>query len=202
MPRAIGQIDRVKSEAILNAAGRILADQGFSAPMSAIARAAGVSKQTIYNHFGTKSDLVRAIIARRAGVLTAPLDAPGALDHPLETLQAYARMMLELIVAPGGLSLMRLIIQSSGDMPDLARDVYDTGPKTARARLARFLAAETKAGRLACEDPAEAAELFTGMAIGHRQLAGLIGLPSDMDSRRMDTLAHTVATRFVRAYAP
>ena len=202
MPRAIGQIDRAKSEAILNAAGQILAEQGFSAPMSAIARAAGVSKQTIYNHFGAKSDLVRAIVARRAGVLTAPLDAPGALDHPLETLQAYARRMLEIVTGPGGLGLIRLVIQISGDMPDLARDVYETGPKAARARLARYLAAETKAGRLACDDPAEAAEFFTGMAIGHRQLAGLIGLPSDLDPKRMDSIAQSIATRFVRAYAP
>jgi TetR/AcrR family transcriptional repressor of mexJK operon len=202
MPRAIGQIDRAKSEAILNAAGRILAEQGFSAPMSAIAKAAGVSKQTIYNHFGAKSDLVRAIIARRAGVLTAPLDAPGALDHPLETLQAYARGILELAIGPGGLGLIRLVIQSSGDMPDLARDVYGTGPKAARARLARYLAAETKSGRLACDDPAEAAEHFTGMAVGHRQLAGLIGLPIEIDPKRMDAIAHSVASRFVRAYAP
>ncbi len=202
MPRAVGQIDRAKSEAILNAAGRILAQQGFAAPMSAIARAAGVSKQTIYNHFGTKTDLVRALVAKRVGMVTAPLDAPGALDHPQETLQAFARVMLELVAAPGGLGLMRLVIQSSGEMPDLARDVYDSGPRASRARLARFLAAETKAGRLDCEDPAEAAELFTGMAVGHKQLAALIGLPLELSAASLDQLAHTVATRFVRAYAP
>jgi len=202
MPRAVGQIDRAKSESILNAAGIILAEQGFSAPMSAIARAAGVSKQTIYNHFGTKTDLVRALVARRVGIVTATLDAPGALDHPLETLEAFARVLLEIVSAPGSFGLMRLVIQSSGEMPDLARDVYETGPRATRARLARFLAAETKAGRLACDDPAEAAELFSGMAMGHKQLAALIGLPSEMDPARLDSLAHTVATRFVRAYAP
>lgn len=201
MPRAAGQIDRAKSEAILDAAGRILVEQGFSAPMARIAREAGVSKQTIYNHYGAKTDLVRALVSRRTRDVVAALDAPGAEEHPEETLTAYARVLINLMVAPPGYAIMRLVIQSAAEMPELARDVYDAGPRHARARLAAFLGAEHRAGRLDCPDPDEAAAQFAGMAIGHMQLAALIGIPPKVDQATVERMALNVARRFMRAYA-
>ena len=41
MPRAAGQIDRAKNEAILQAAADVLAERGLNAPM---AMAAGISR--------------------------------------------------------------------------------------------------------------------------------------------------------------
>ena len=64
MPRAPGQIDRAKNEAILDAAAEILSEKGLSAPMALIARRANVSKQTIYNHYGAKMDLIQALVQR------------------------------------------------------------------------------------------------------------------------------------------
>src|SRR6185503_1171575 len=78
MPRLAGQIDVAKNEAILDAALEVLAERGAAASMEEIARRAGVSKQTIYNHYGSKADLVRAMCARRVSEMTAPLEAPGA----------------------------------------------------------------------------------------------------------------------------
>ena len=65
MPRAAGQIDRAKNEAILDAASDVIFERGLGAPLDEVARRAGVSKQTIYNHYGSKGDLVRALIERR-----------------------------------------------------------------------------------------------------------------------------------------
>ena len=46
--------------------------------------------------------------------------------------------------------------------------------------------AETRAGRLHCPDAAEAADIFSGMVIGHRQLAALIGIPQDLDEAKIE----------------
>ena len=70
MPRIAGQIDRAKYEAILEAASDVIFERGLSAPLDEIARRACVSKQTIYNHFGSKVDLMRALIERRAQTIT------------------------------------------------------------------------------------------------------------------------------------
>jgi AcrR family transcriptional regulator len=89
MPRIAGQIDRTKYEAILEAASDVIFERGLSAPLDEIARRAGVSKQTIYNHYGSKVDLMRALIERRARSITDPLDVPGAEAFPERALAAY-----------------------------------------------------------------------------------------------------------------
>ena len=201
MPRALGQIDLAKNEAILEAAYDVLAERGLSAPMSAIARRAGVSKQTIYNHYGAKTDLIRALANRRSKTLTAPLQSRND-GGPEETLATYAKVLLAMIAAPRGYCLMRLTIQSAGELPELAREVYEAGPRATHRRLAAFLKAEDEAGRLDVDDPLEAAEMFSSMTIGHKQIRLLMGLPIELDEEGLSRLSRDVAHRFVRAYAP
>lgn len=86
MPRVAGQIDVLKNEAILDAAIEVMSEQGLGAPLAEIARRACVSKQTIYNHYGSKAELARAMSERRAHEVAEVLDAPGAIENPAETL--------------------------------------------------------------------------------------------------------------------
>ena len=202
MPRAAGQIDRAKNEAILQAAADVLAERGLNAPMAMIARRAKVSKQTIYNHYGAKMDLIQALVGRRTAAVLLPLDAPGAEAKPEETLAALARAMLKLTVAHNGYAMIKLSIQSAVEMPNLAKDVFNTGPKAAIERLTAFMKAEMEAGRIGADDPIEAAEFFAGMVIGHKQIATLMGQNKPMDDESMDLRARSVAKRFMRAYAP
>ena len=91
---------RGKAGAILAAAERAFLAQGFGAvSMDAIARAAGVSKATVYAHFAGKEELFGAIVAdlseRRFGEFSAdaldPRDAAVSLttlaERFLERLQ-------------------------------------------------------------------------------------------------------------------
>jgi TetR/AcrR family transcriptional repressor of mexJK operon len=202
MPRIPGQIDVAKTEAILDAAVEVIGERGLSAPMEEIARRAGVSKQTVYNHYGSKAELVRALMARRVAQITAPLREPSAVDHPREALEAYARSMLETVTTTKSYSLMRVIIQGAGEMPDVAHEVFEAGPRHARRQLATFLEMETRLGRLKVENFDQAAEFFSGMVLGHSQLRSLLRLPSDKTQAEFDSLAGEAAERFLRAYAP
>jgi TetR/AcrR family transcriptional repressor of mexJK operon len=202
MPRIPGQIDVAKTEAILDAAVEVIGERGLSAPMEEIARRAGVSKQTVYNHYGSKAELVRALMARRVAQITAPLREPSAVDHPREALAAYARSMLETVITTKSYSIMRVIIQGAGEMPDVAHEVFEAGPRHARRQLAAFLEMETRLGRLKVENFDQAAEFFSGMVMGHSQLRSLLRLPSDKSQEEFDSLASEAAERFLRAYAP
>lgn len=52
-----------KGEAILSAATRLFLDHGLkNTSMDEVATAAGVSKPTVYSHFGGKEDLYRRVI--------------------------------------------------------------------------------------------------------------------------------------------
>ena len=202
MPRLAGQIDRAKNEAILDAASDMLFERGLATPLDEVARRAGVSKQTIYNHYGSKAELVRALIERRAALISAPLDEPLAEAFPQETLASYARALLETVAMERGVALFRLLILAAPTTPELARTAFEACIKAGRARLADFLARESRAGRLAIADPNEAASFFSGMVVGHHQVQALFGLPCDLTPERIDRIAREAARRFVRAYAP
>jgi TetR/AcrR family transcriptional repressor of mexJK operon len=201
MPRIAGQIDLAKTEAILDAAVEIIGQRGLGAPMEAIARRAGVSKQTVYNHYGSKAELVRALMERRVESITAPLRTPRAEKHPREALAAYARSMLETVTSVGSYSVMRVVIQGAGEMPDIAHEVFEAGPRQARRQLAAFLERETGLGRLAVDNAEQAAEFFAGMVLGHSQLRALLSLPPEKTAAQFEAHAEGAADRFMRAYA-
>jgi TetR/AcrR family transcriptional regulator, mexJK operon transcriptional repressor len=202
MPRIPGQIDVAKSEAILDAAVEVIGERGLAAPMAAIARRAGVSKQTVYNHYGSKAELMRALMNRRVEAITAPLRDPEAAGNPAQALEAYARSVLETVVTNKSYSMLRVIILGAGEMPDVAQEVFEAGPLSARRQLAAFLRTETELGRMKVEDFDQAAEFFSGMVMGHGQLRSLLRLPSDKTQEQYGRLAKEAAERFMRAYAP
>ena len=200
MPRVAGQIDVAKTEAILDAAVEVIGQRGLAAPMEEIARRAGVSKQTVYNHYGSKAELVRALMQRRVEAITASLREPGAVDNPSEALEAYARSMLETVTTTK--AMMRVIMLGAGEMPDLAKEVFESGPLAARRQLAEFLRIETELGRLKVENFEQAAEFFSGMVMGHGQMRSLLRLPSERAPEDYGRHAKEAAVRFMRAYAP
>jgi TetR/AcrR family transcriptional repressor of mexJK operon len=202
MPRTVGQIDRAKNEAILDAASDVIFERGLSAPLDEIARRAGVSKQTIYNHYGSKAALMRALIARRTQLITSTLAMEGAQASAEEALAAYARALLQTVRMERGVAMMRLLIESARRNPELARQVLPTGLRASRTRLAEFLCRLRAGGRLALDDPDEAADFFAGMVVSHHQVQGLLGLPAELTPERIERIAREAARRFLKAYAP
>jgi AcrR family transcriptional regulator len=76
--------------AILDAAARVLSVQP-EASMEDVARAAGVSRQTVYANFGSREALLDAVVERAATEVTAALDATGLED--LSPAEALARLV-------------------------------------------------------------------------------------------------------------
>lgn len=202
MARVIGQIDVSKNEAILDAAIEVMAERGLGASMEEIARRACVSKQTIYNHYGSKAELARAMSERRAHEIVEVLAAPGAVERPEEALAAYARLLLNAVLNTRGMAIYRMAMLAATTMPEVARAIYEAGPKASRRSLADFLRLENAAGRLDCPDPLQAAEFFGGMVLGRYQSAALLGVEIRLTDAEIDGVAQEAAARFMRAYAP
>jgi AcrR family transcriptional regulator len=136
VPRLAGQIDVAKKSAILDAAIAVMSERGLAAPLDEVARRAGVSKQTIYNHYGSKAGLVRALVERRVREITASLVEPDAAAFPEKALADYARALLGVLLSPRGIGLIRVAIAGAAESPDLARAVYEHGPRASRVRQA------------------------------------------------------------------
>ena len=64
-----------KRERILQAAAKLIVQNGLQCSMSAIAEEAGVATGSLYNYFKSKEDLVRGVYGRVAEVMTGRLAA-------------------------------------------------------------------------------------------------------------------------------
>lgn len=202
MPRHLGQVDAHKTDAILDAAGEVFAARGLSASIDEVARRASVSKQTIYNRYGSKTELLRAMVRRRVDSMSEPLHGPDPEAPVEDVLTVYARRLMEQTLFTRAMTIMQVTMQAAGHMPEMARAFYEAGPTASRQALAAYLAEETCKGRLEVEDPMEAAEFFSGMVVTTRQMAALMGADIRLDPEQMDHISHEAAMRFVRAYAP
>lgn len=198
MARRRGQIDEKKSEAILDAAAALFADKGLAVSMEEIARVAGVSKQTVYNRFATKLDLARAMASQKSDAIVAPLKSAAP---PAEVLEALARLLLDRVCHPDKVGSMRGVALLSAEAPELAQAVYEAGPLRSLNLLSAWLADQTRAGRLNVPDPDEAAEMFSGLVLGHGHLRAMLNVPQ-IDEARRDRRAREAARLFVTAYAP
>lgn len=202
MPRHSGQIDLRKSEDILDAAAEVFSERGLEAPVEEIARRAGASKQTIYNHFGSKEDLLRALFDRRRELVMEPLGEAHS-DEPLEDrLSDYVLRIVEAYLGAGHRSVMRSAIAAATTRPQIGAMVYEAGPKLGRRKLAVFLAREAAAGRIAVTDADEAADFLFGMAAGSLLLRVMLDAPTERRPEMLAARARECARRFLRAYAP
>ncbi|WP_374513118.1 TetR/AcrR family transcriptional regulator [Brevundimonas sp.] len=197
MARARGQVDAAKTEAILDAALSLFQEKGVAASMEAIARRAGVSRQTLYNRFPSRVEIGRALAARRSDAVSAPLRTGG---DPEAVLTAMAAALLEKICTPEAGGSMRGVALMSPEIPELAAAIYEAGPGEGLRRLADWLAEQSRAGRMAVPDSRAAAEMFTGMVLGHGHLRSVLGLPHPPFDR--EARAREAARRFLRAFAP
>ncbi|WP_332659004.1 TetR/AcrR family transcriptional regulator [Brevundimonas sp.] len=196
MPRIAGQIDETKTEAILDAALALFSEKGALTSMDAIARRAGVSRQTLYNRFPSKVEIGRALAARRSDAISAPLRAGG---DPETVLTAMAAGLLEKLLARTAGSSMRGVALLSPTDPELAQAIYQAGPAEGLRRLSAWLKEQDGKGLLRVPDPDAAAEMFAGMVLGHGHLRGVLGVPHpDFDRQAR---AAEAARRFLRAFA-
>jgi AcrR family transcriptional regulator len=103
-------------EAVLDATIALLGELGYEAmSVSAVAEAAGTTRQAVYRRFPSKADLATAAIAALGG------DAvPEPTDSPFEDLVAELRAFRIGVLRPNGVSLVGTMLQDGAD-PELVR---------------------------------------------------------------------------------
>jgi AcrR family transcriptional regulator len=156
--------DNAKRRQILAGASKVFMDLGFDgASMGEIARAAGVSKGTLYVYFADKSRLFEAIVAQETleqSRLSFNFDP--ARDVPT-TLRDFGQNYINLICRPGGGSAIRTVMAIAERMPDVGRRYYENVLEKTINSLARYLETHVTANDLAIEDCQLAASQFMMM---------------------------------------
>ncbi len=193
-----------KAELVVLAARRLFMENGYGATsMEAVARAAGVSKATLYAHFAGKAELFSAIIGTECRRIAHTGDA-SELDHlPVgEALFRIGRPLLELVVSPQALAAYRVVVAEAARFPELGRAFYEAGPATTLRMLAGYLERATARGDLAVADPQTGAVLLASMIRSHFQLFLLLGVRDSVNECELDRHVRAVIELFLSGCAP
>ena len=156
--------DSSKRRQIMDGAHRVFMEQGFDgASMNEIARAAGVSKGTLYVYFPDKSRLFEAIVEQEVleeGKLAFNFDPTISAE---KTLRDFGRAYIEVLCRPGGGSNVRTVIGIAERMPEVGRSFYENVIEHTFNRFAEYLQARVKAGELIIADCTLASPQFLMM---------------------------------------
>ncbi len=159
---------------IIEAAAEVFLDRGFAgASVDAIVERAGGSKETLYNHFGNKAGLLKAIIELNTETLFARLHMPADDTTIAVFLADIGQRYLDAVLSPRGLAIYRLVLAESGRMPELGDQFYRVGPEALVQGLALHLRAWAAAGTITLGDAHKTAAAFYALLRGELQLRAL-----------------------------
>ena len=157
-----------KSAAILKGAMKEFLDNGYAATsMDKVAKSAGVSKATVYSHFGDKESLFGAVmedLVKDKFQQTMGLEAPQSLEQdPKIVLSAMATKMLENAQSDRSFQdFMRIIIGESGRFPEIAKVYVNNVAKPAIETLTKYFQSHPK---LKLEDPEATVRVMMGTLV-------------------------------------
>lgn len=178
LPTDDGKAWTVRQQAVLDAALRLLVEEGDHLTMAAVARRASCSKETLYKWFGDRDGLLTATVRWQASkVRVAPID-PGSVDliSLTESLEGYARDWLKVIASDTSIALNRVAVSHAGSGKDnLGAIVLENGRFAMARRLKPVLDAGKRAGYLAFEDAETAFRTFFGLVGRDVQIRLLLG---------------------------
>ncbi len=203
-PASCDVAQQSKRDAIIEGATEVFLANGYgAASMAQIACAAGVSKQTVYAHFGGKDALFEAIIERKCAAFMLPMTSQCLAGEPvIVVLRRTAENFIQTVFSVESMTLYRTIVAECARFPELAAAFYRSGPRVAADTLAAYLREFDQRGELRVADPKSSAELFFSMLRGDLYLRRLLEVtPSPTSKETAEALARVVEV-FLAVHAP
>ena len=197
----VGEEDSAKRRQILDGARAVFLDLGFDgASMGEIARAAGVSKGTLYVYFADKSRLFEAIVEEEALERSQVVFDFDPERDVATTLREFGRAYIQLQCRPGGGSAIRTVMAIAERMPDVGRRFYADVLEKTISRLAGYLEARVAARDLAIDDCELAASQFMLMCQASLFLPFVFQAAPPPSVERMAQVVESARRMFLAAY--
>lgn len=196
-----------KRAAILEAAKGLFVRNAFAGTsMDAVAAEAGVSKLTVYSHFGDKDNLFREVVRARLQDLLPEDTYDLAADAEIEqTLLKIALTHARLDCDKETVGTFRAILSDCRQgNPRYGRLLWEEGSMRTHGLMERLLQRAVDAGMLEIDDLPRAVVQFFALIKGDlmmRRMFGCDDCPQAYAAEIEATARAGVAT-FLRAYAP
>lgn len=203
----LSTVSERKHQAIARAALTLFASDGYErTSVDAIAAEAGVSKRTVYSHYGDKETLFLSVVRDTYEAMLARIgEIVGRVAWERDLRAALISCMTEVtrsvIRSPERSTLVRLLMAEAPHFPDLIELLH---ARQITPLVAAPLENLTAAGRLARQDGTDgrqAAEHLMALTFGqvsNRSLMGTVPLSEDEAGQ----IVRSGVQAFLRAYSP
>ena len=191
-----------KYDQVLNGARQVFLANGFEgASVDDIARAAGVSKATLYSYFPDKrllfSEVVRVECRRQTERAMAKIDQ----NAPAGTvLRAVAAHMVGFVLSDFAQSVFRICVGEAERFPELGHEFYNSGPRAGKQAIAAFLGLAVSRGELQIEDIDLAAYQFAELCKADIFLKRVFGVRADFTQDEIDRVIDGAVAMFLARY--
>jgi AcrR family transcriptional regulator len=190
-----------KRRQIMDGAREVFLSAGFDgASMNDVARAAGVSKGTLYAYFNSKDELFEAIIRGEFAQTAERLCTFIREGDAREMLNDFGVRLISRMAEPGTRSLARVVIAAAEKFPSIGRAFYEAGPLYGANRLAAELENLEKSGALKVPDPERAAWQFVDLCQSYVYKRLLFGVVDSISREDIEASVEAGVDVFLKAY--
>ncbi|NEX21255.1 TetR/AcrR family transcriptional regulator [Thiorhodococcus mannitoliphagus] len=190
-----------KRAAIMQAAARLFLEQGPQAiSMDRVAAVAGVSKRTVYAHFGSKEGLFEACTrwqsrTRRleGALLQVDEDARTALFRTI-------RRLMQLVLDPAVIAMCRVVQYEATEHPEVAAQFFENGPRQSHAVIVALLEALRARGDLRIDELDTAAWQLINLSFGTFRMRLMLNLIDCVPEAELDAHLRRTTDDFLRLY--
>ncbi|MBE9205683.1 TetR/AcrR family transcriptional regulator [Nostoc sp. LEGE 06077] len=151
---------------LIEAASQVFASLGVQgATTREIARVAGVNEVTLFRHFASKEQLLKAVMENALALQIEALAHPETWTQNLRVdLRNYAKLYNSMLEAQE--DLIRTFIGEAKRHPEAAKQVIQEAVQPLSKKLIAYLQSCQKNGTVIPElDPTPAVDMFTGMLL-------------------------------------
>lgn len=199
---AVAGQDPEKRRQILAGARQVFLDQGFdAASMGEIARAAGVSKGTLYVYFHDKVDLFASLVSCECAETAERLFVLDASEPDVAAaLTKLGVSFIEAMLRPSQVATVRSVIAIAEKFPAIGLRFLEAGPNSGTRRLSAFLQAKVDQGVLDIEDTEAAASQFLSLSKDTILAPVLFGAAATIQPDQIEAVVGRAVRMFMSAY--
>ena len=182
--RSLGRPSR-SNEELLDFALDLFLENGYEqTSLDAITSAAGMAKRTVYARYSDKATLFKAALKRAIDEWIVPIERLKAAETEdlEETLLRIGRILIENIMKPDGLRLLRLTNAIANRMPEIATDNALRGTAPTEAFLADLFARRLETRNEAVLNSADAGKTFLYLMTGGPSSRAVWGMHFDQEA--------------------
>ena len=203
LPDQSGDELTARQQAVLDAVLALMVEQGGDVTMTAVARRASCSKESLYKWLGDREGLLKATVRWQASRVRAgnydrqKLDALALRD----SLIRFVAIWLSVISSPTSIALNRFAIaQASARGGNLGAIMLATGRFAIGERLKPVLDAGREAGLIAFDDTETAFRSFLGLVGRDVQIRLLLGDALEVVAPEIERDAARATDQFLALY--